>query len=156
MTQFFHGWRRKIGVMTLVIAMGLSRVVGAQLAIHTEILNWRTHDGLDRSGPHLEYFGWVKITPRSDSNRKPLEGISTHCAHHQSHNQYWKKWQIFEWRVGLGEFDFGAGTGIAPGTEFRIERWAIPYWSLVIPLALLSTYLLLSKPRVAKPKSEST
>jgi hypothetical protein len=29
---------------------------------------------------------------------------------------------------------------------------SIQYWSLVIPLALLSAYLLLGKPRIVKPK----
>lgn len=29
--------------------------------------------------------------------------------------------------------------------EFQLARWTIPYWSIVIPLTLLSVYLLLSK-----------
>jgi hypothetical protein len=39
------------------------------------------------------------------------------------------------------------------------ERTSIPliyYWSIVLPLTLLSAYLLLIKPRVARPKIEST
>ncbi len=31
----------------------------------------------------------------------------------------------------------------------------IPYWSLVLPLTLLSAWLLLSKPRQTKPSTES-
>jgi len=32
--------------------------------------------------------------------------------------------------------------------------WAIPYWSLVVPLTLVSAYLLLTKPRTVKPKQD--
>jgi len=57
----------------------------------------------------------------------------------------------------LGEIQLTEGC--APG---RIGIWpvdvpsyrmflSIPYWSIVIPMTLLSAWLLLSKPRVAKP-----
>jgi len=35
----------------------------------------------------------------------------------------------------------------------HIYACGAPYWSIVIPLTLLSAWLLLSKPRVAKPKA---
>ena len=31
------------------------------------------------------------------------------------------------------------------------STWIIPYWSIILPLTLLSAWLLLSKPRVKKP-----
>ena len=33
--------------------------------------------------------------------------------------------------------------------------FCVPYWSICVPLTLLSAFLLLSKPRAAKPKSDS-
>lgn len=32
------------------------------------------------------------------------------------------------------------------------QRWSVPYWSVVVPLTLLTTWLLLSKPRARQPK----
>ena len=32
----------------------------------------------------------------------------------------------------------------------RFELWSVPYWSLILPVTLLSAYLLLTKPRKAK------
>ena len=51
-------------------------------------------------------------------------------------------------------FDFGAGRSHGAGIV-RTERWAAPYWSIVMPLTFLSAYLLLSKPRVRQPDSAS-
>lgn len=34
-------------------------------------------------------------------------------------------------------------------------RWSIPYWSFVIPLTLLSAWLLLSKPRAKTIRADS-
>jgi hypothetical protein len=48
----------------------------------------------------------------------------------------------------------GPGFGVGEPTSqlqsdwgFRCRYWIIPYWSIVIPLTLLSAWLLLSKPR---------
>jgi len=40
-------------------------------------------------------------------------------------------------------------------SQFVDLDYAFPYWSIVVPLTLLSPYLLLAKPRVAKPTIES-
>lgn len=51
-----------------------------------------------------------------------------------------------EWRVDWLGFHFGAAKNTA-GTIRLIEFWIIPFWSIVIPMTLLSAWLLLSKPR---------
>ena len=38
----------------------------------------------------------------------------------------------------------------------RFEEWVIPYWLLVLPLTLLSAWLILAKPRKAKAATGST
>jgi len=38
-------------------------------------------------------------------------------------------------------------------TSFAVKWCQFPYWSIVIPLTLLSAYLLLVKPRVATAKN---
>ena len=37
----------------------------------------------------------------------------------------------------------------------QYELWSVPYWSLVLPLTLLSAWLILIKPRPAKSAKES-
>lgn len=62
----------------------------------------------------------------------------------------------FHWNYsGLG-FEFCATTtpvivlGVVAWTEESVT-WTIPYWSIVIPLTTLSTWLLLRKQRPTKP-----
>ncbi len=51
------------------------------------------------------------------------------------------------WRVGH--------MGVATCSDTTSDSIAVvfPYWSIVFPLTLLSAYLLLTKPRTAKPKT---
>lgn len=43
--------------------------------------------------------------------------------------------------------------GFAKGecSTMFVRLWTVPYWSIVIPLTLLSAYLLLIKPPIPKP-----
>ena len=65
---------------------------------------------------------------------------------------------MLEWRwllfgFGIADFDY-VGSVISGKRDVLSEKiYAIPYWSIVILLTLLSAYLLLSKPRVATPKT---
>ncbi len=61
------------------------------------------------------------------------------------------KYQNVEWRTDWIGFHFGAANATA-GSIRRVEFWIVPYWSIVIPLTLLSAYLLLSKPHKSTPK----
>jgi hypothetical protein len=54
----------------------------------------------------------------------------------------WKDYDV-EWQRSVGRFQVVAGkSGHHRGTKV-----VLPYWSLTIPLTLLSAYLILSKPR---------
>jgi len=55
----------------------------------------------------------------------------------------WEKLDII-WQSNW--FAFGVGAGNVKDTNTKIEMCVINYWSIVIPLTLLSAYLLLSKP----------
>ncbi len=48
------------------------------------------------------------------------------------------------------------GNGVAQfgNTKISADSFHLPYWSVVIPLTLLSAWLLLSKPRQTKPSTE--
>ena len=97
---------------------------------------------------------WGKQIPNLDHDYS-IDFSEVPDAISLDHETFWRSYEM-EWRYGFGEFDFGAGTESAVGQITRMERWCLPYWSIVIPLTLLSTYLLLRKRRVAKPNSGPT
>jgi hypothetical protein len=96
MKEFFKGWRRKLGVVTLLMAC-------------------------------VFMAGWLVI-PGSwfEDETVGLDFTISAGATGFSVN-----WQGFSSTFGLS-------------SEFE---WLIPYWSVTIPLTLISLWLLLSKPR---------
>jgi hypothetical protein len=58
------------------------------------------------------------------------------------------KWR-FRW--------FGFGNGSMDDFSIGdVRLWTIPYWSLVIPLTILSAWMILSKPKTAKLQQPTT
>jgi hypothetical protein len=120
MGEFFKGWRRKVGVVTLGLACVFA---GAwvhslttyadltRLSVHGDCLGgfWRSRNGT------IEYVTYrVKGRPNGDGMPSSI-------------------------RVTLHE---------------EVER-SISYWSLTIPLRLLSAWLLLSKQPLVKAKMQA-
>jgi len=108
---YFKPWRRKIGMITLVLAClsaaGWARSISVEDVFSFGGRQLRSHSGLieefvDTSIDLTDFFGQIRTT------------------------------------------------------RVRVTYWRVPYWSIVVPLTLLSAYLLLSKPRVAKQTAEST
>ena len=58
-----------------------------------------------------------------------------------------------EWQLKWCGFEFGVASRFVE--QRRVQRWTIPYLPLVLPLALLSAWLILVKPRPAKSAKES-
>lgn len=152
MREFFRCWKRKTGSMALVMACTFavgwlrSRVYADCIAPYrTESCNhW-----LASAQGQLKWFyvnlpkGWlVSVNPPRYSlsepvNRYPdteLEPIFGGVVI----SWYWH-WQAWGFRFGHCDV-----------SGFEIVTWQVPYWSVVIPLTLLSAYLLLSKPRQSK------
>ncbi len=115
MPQFFHGWRRKIGVMSLVMACAWSFV-------------WYT--GL------YSPFGFQ--IPKTIRAGDAPPGI-------------YYRINVAKNEVAINRYRFvpmGSMTSVK-----NAGNLTIPHWSIALPLALLSAYLLITKPRVAKPKT---
>lgn len=146
MGNFFHGWRREAGCVTLVIAcvfMGLwarSYYVEDWLVLPirsapTELLSRPsgiavvTVDGVPPEA-YSAHFHWDAFQRDKMVFKEPLARLGK-----------------VDWRWDFGGFHFSKeGQG-------QVIRWyMIPYWSFVIPLTALSAWLLLSKP--AKPKQK--
>jgi hypothetical protein len=121
MREFFRGWRRKVGVVALVMAL-------------------------------LLMFGWMRSRVTHDWLQ-----ITVGTAHHQfeSVGGYLHQRLLFLGdRNGMAIRLFAWGTYLisddkdylSPSTDHAV----LPYWSITVPLTLLSAYLILWKPRTTK------
>jgi hypothetical protein len=157
MLSFFHGGRRKMGVSTLVMACAL--MVGWCRSFHTNdqpTLSVKGYDlSLDSDRGRLTFIYMPRRTP-------------------------WAQW-VISWNTTDVcllqamelELERLKGSGSAPTSIWQrlgfdrtvpipIEglaphwTWAVPYWSVTIPLTMLSTYRLLSKPRRNPNHSDDT
>lgn len=145
MWAHFKSLRRKIGIVTLVMAC---------VCFVAWIRSFQKMDRVIRSSNGALssvtlYHGslyWFRVTPsegetstRWRSSDAPTAPISV--------------WQDYEptSRLNWCGFDFGAGRS-KNGSEIVLNLWAIPCWSIVLPLTLLSAWFLLSKPRTGKPE----
>ena len=151
MGNFFKGWRRKAGLVLLVIALAIAGAWGRSLMIRDELFVPRK-DALQVVASSCGTVRWARATPRPfyfedlTSMRSYSKGFADDRERfeNQDADHYWS-WCTVEWRWGGIGFDFGAGRDSSTGMQ--LERWAIPYWSLVSPLPMLSAYLILWKPR---------
>jgi hypothetical protein len=129
MREFFHGWRRKAGVMTLVVALSAAgvwvraSVLCEQIDIqigHRHHMITLAHDGL----------AWLS-----------MDG---HLRRGWIHHGYMAEDVT---AVGAAKIWMRRGNAM----ERSPSGWIIRYWSVVLPLTLLSASLILWKPR--KPAS---
>jgi hypothetical protein len=143
MREFFRGWRRKAGCITLAIAcVLLAGWMRSLIVIDIYSTAGKTPESLV-SGLHI--IAWWS----NDFGRDTDYGIRAPGGWTTISSTHWKKGLHphdldriqWHWRF-LG---FGYGDDIRP--DYMMTYRYIPYWSLVIPLALLSAYLILWQPR---------
>jgi hypothetical protein len=146
MREFFRGWRRTVGCATLVMACALmgmwlrSRVVNDFLAT----------DGRDatyRIGSYGGAISFIRDTPAVPFER--FLHLDSFDEGDDNKYELWKRWDSWDgyemsWRWDLAQFHFGVGS---TGSASRTESYTFPYWFFVIPITLLSAYLILWKSR---------
>lgn len=160
MREFFLGWRRKVGVVTLVMALVVcgawmrSRIVMDRFAHYTKT-NWRmlvSYDSIlwfeHRHAVDGPANHWPGVSFRSAIG---LYGVTAWSPYGDGASPTFKEFPSLHRRQFAG-FDFGEyqvsiPNLVPPATTYRCQVWGIPYWSVVVPLTLLSSYLLLWKPR---------
>lgn len=150
---YFKPLRRKIGVavlaMSCVFAAGWVRSLTIEDGLYLSLPDV-LHTFASKSGK----FSWEKKSPWL--NDKISISMKSYPAYDSDSDEYWSICDDVEWRFGFWGFDFGAGS-VPVIAKYRIEQWAFPCWSFVIPLTLLSAWLLLSKPKPpTTPDSENT
>lgn len=176
MSEFFRGWRRKIGVVILVtaclLAMGWVRslVIGDQVAfeIHQTFNNSLTENHFltskngclrwIRYGFYSNGVNPTSVDPLSiwtvvplDSSSEPFDEFkdtSVHLSIAQTRKKF-RGEHYWHWRWQWLQFDFGKGQayGDAP-----MLVWVVPYWSITITMAILAAFLILSKSRASTQK----
>jgi len=158
MWEFFRGWRRKAGILTLVMAClfmaGWIRSIETQdqfvlcydppdyfrfISYHGSLI-WKRHydmSSVQRVFPRFEQRSWSYATNKTADIDSPyaidFQGMIT-----QSKSE---------------SYGFVFTSVIIP--DHKISLWAAPYWSIVLPLTLLSAFLLLTKPLPSTQKKTS-
>lgn len=141
MENHFKPLRRKIGIATLVMACVFAGGWVRSLT-HTDSL-WVTSPDIQHMFTSQRgAFRWGKQIPNL-SHDYSFDLSEVPDAIYRNHDTFWRSYEM-DWRYGIGEFDFGAGTESGDSVITRMERWCVPYWSIVIPLVLLSAWLLFS------------
>lgn len=146
MQDYFHSWQRRAGIVTLVIACAL---LGGWLR------SFRTLDSLFLHGNHWRY-GISSVDGRIWLiNTTPLLGeswVDWNSREHESEFDPMEGTDIV-WRYDWAGFHIGTYTRPIPSQtasgKFEVFSLMIPYWAIAMPLALLSAYLIVLKPRTS-------
>lgn len=141
MRGFFRGWRRKLGCVTLLLACVVTgwwirsfyicddiRVPGRTPAFHLffTLPNW---------------FGWVWV--ENADGGVPPRYRSGKTAYSTTVHEY--SYRPYRFVYGNVDPKHPLAQTMEAGPHFYLS-----YWMVVLPLTLLSAYLLLSKPRLRK------
>ena len=146
MGEFFKPWRRKIGLLTLLMAC-VFMAGWVRSEMKSDSLGDRSFYGreyhVDSAAGRMEFY---RVTPFQIEgsfywkSKNVTEGMS-------NEGDLWSGLDV-KWRWDFAGCHFGAFVW----DRFHFERFIVPYWSIVIPLTLLSAFLFLSTP----PKSNQT
>ena len=155
MGEFFRGWRRKIGVVTLVMALLFMGGWVRSLSIQ-DVLSF--HSGRHTS-EHLSSVKCVLVLQRGEiDDAEYMMTFPKWTANEFDSETKWFDETGMVWRWQLYGFGFGElPNDLIEGVQEKY--FFIPHWSIVLPLILNSAYLLLSKPpkstqeKIAEPKA---
>lgn len=156
MSQFFLGWRRKAGCALLVVAAvftcGLTRscITEDSVAVYS-------NDSIVGFTSSVKGITWTRYTPYDTFDLRLRNGEWSYVRN-GSFDPTSDTFQAYNvaWRWRCCGFDFGEGSDLCYAERFVI--WKVPYWSIVIPLTLLSAYLILhpGNRKAAGPTQGST
>jgi hypothetical protein len=145
MREFFRGWRRKVGCVTLVLAVAVtgmwarSFVVADQLRVSAcSVASIRGTVAAVRSTPPL-------ASPQPTYSTFLVSEIMNFKPDENGNYPDWWGGVKVDQRWDLAGFHFGRRR-IDQDQQSTIQL-GFPHWSLVLLLTLLSAYLILWKPR---------
>lgn len=163
MREFFKPWRRKAGCVTLLMSLcfmaGWMRSLRGVEYFEFFIGHRSLIQLISREGTAAVRRVKSELTVKEISvdrvllmEFQPPQGNSTgHLAISVDATSRSLEGSPHRWMMNNYGFEIG---GVAD-RKFPLQVFMIcvPYWSIVIPLTLLSAWLLLSKPRPAKPQT---
>ena len=167
MSTFFQGWRRKAGASTLVVACALSSgwlrsrshcdSIQLPVTAHSRLtfgsanqvagFSYETFDH-----PQENTFEcWSNPDAGTIDEALSMDGIAPSMTEDSSAESGSNG---LRWRFRFAGFLFGQSEYLSD-FKAQIGFAALPYWSLTIPLTLLSAYLLLVPSRKQPPPNAS-
>ncbi|WP_010582798.1 hypothetical protein [Schlesneria paludicola] len=152
MRELFRGWKRKLGVIALVLACVFTGAWVRNYSVRDSI-NLPT--GNSSSIQFLSGYQclnviamWTSIPDKEMASfrlyrHEEGDGVGIHAGEIMfagDASPFRPKW----FRFGIGE------------RKTTLMTFSLPYWSIVLPLTALSAYLLISKPRASAKLLPST
>jgi len=161
MGVFFKGWRRKAGCVVLVMACLLA-TAWMRSHVTRDVFHICSRDPVLYVASVDGAILLVKNSFIGKGHIAPTQVV-------KDEHDYWEPWEIrWHWRSEWCGFLFGSGVKSLPLDKIppeerrwvidnpikdrRVDVWIIPHWSVVLPLTILSAYLLLWKPRSKPPR----
>ena len=142
MWSFFHGWRRKTGCVTLVMACALAAMWVRSLstidvlALPASLLNYTFVSGQGSFAATGNFVFNLRQDSREENGRTIVRVEIRQIVKQPNRKEFhWWKFNGSEFRLFRSSSE---SNGVIP---------MVPYWSLVLPLTLISAYLILWKPR---------
>jgi len=150
MLEFFRGWKRKAGCVTLMVACVFMALWLRSLCLEDNIqipstassrklfvskdgtLAWRAGRGY---ASRIRPLRWYSYQLRPET----FEGLK--CLRND-------EWCVFNFSEYVDDESVGGAN-----KEYQLRIYSVAYWSIVLPLTAVSAWLLLSKPRVKKVDS---
>ncbi|MFO1044715.1 MAG: hypothetical protein U0941_23325 [Planctomycetaceae bacterium] len=139
MGDFFHGWRQKAGcvalTMELVVFAAWMRSYNSPDSIGEKQTPWLiSHDGIivlaSQSGPYnypliWDWYGFYTTDPAIFAQGYRRE---------------------FEWKCVSRRGSVGLELGCHEFSGYAVDWLRVPYWTILLPISLLSANLILGKP----------
>jgi hypothetical protein len=145
---FFHGWRRKCGLVTLLLASLFLTLWIRSLSTADDLCYSSDPNNIEliavSEGGRLLWWGHRKMAAM-----RPLQAIgkwslSLHSNEYISFDDWDVEWTFRRCGLEIGVVHFDP-VDTAP-------FWVIPYWLTTLPLMGLAAFLLLIKPRQSTSK----
>ena len=162
MREFFQGWRRKTGLALLAMAM-LLMMAWMRTAVVMDQINFTVNGDMHQVWAERGYVAWMnEVGCGSERHfswhfQQPPEPSFDSFENDQGRIRCRTLWNVLGIRLAdlviVNQVStLGTGsTEVPPSREIHCPIWVVPYWVLVLPLSLLSAWLIFSKSR--QPKS---
>ena len=146
MSEFFRGWRRKIGVATLLLACLLTcgwvrsfRLGDFILSANWQLVSFHGRIFWERRPAPFEW----KLAYASEDDRYVTDVYTD--------PEWEEKWQWKRFGFAVGKTELNPAGANAIGSSLQSTFYLIPYWALVVPLTVVSGLLLWFRSRRETP-----